>query len=199
MGSGQSRESREIAKPKREIAKPKREIAKPKRARLAKERVVQERTTGRVGNPSVVLKHPERALTPTQIRAINAANPTPGKGPVIKRRQSKATIRSAQTFQMPPPPEFQPVKLLPPNMENKIPDMRVSEICVAGHKLKKTGGNHWCLYLVVGEKESVWIDASPSFIFTKTGGQKANIAVSYVTYAQSNQASRAVVFTPLPG
>jgi hypothetical protein len=61
-----------------------------------------------------------------------------------------------------------------------------------GHSLLSHGGNHWCLYLQVGETQSVRIDVVPSYTQPSTilqGGSKANIVISYLEYVVSNSAT----------
>ncbi|KAL4790528.1 hypothetical protein BDV19DRAFT_402002 [Aspergillus venezuelensis] len=82
---------------------------------------------------------------------------------------------------------FQPVHFVPKGRQAQMLEIPVHAIIAAPHS-KKTGTNHWCLYLMTSERISVRIDCQPSYCVPSTvlsGGSKANLIVSELPYVLS--------------
>ncbi|KAH8429177.1 uncharacterized protein LDX57_006846 [Aspergillus melleus] len=74
-------------------------------------------------------------------------------------------------------------------------DQVVRWVDAVGHDRLPKGGNHWCLYLRVGESRSVRVDITPSYVVPSIsipGGSKANMIVSLLDYGVSRSAQKVV-------
>ncbi|KAJ5683339.1 hypothetical protein N7462_006504 [Penicillium macrosclerotiorum] len=99
-------------------------------------------------------------------------------------------------------PAFKPLLFVPAGQQNEIMAKVIWWVDAACHERLPKGGNHWCLYLRVGENLSVCIDITPSYTVPSTlipGGSKANMIVSLLDYAISPSAQKIVKFDVMHG
>lgn len=99
-------------------------------------------------------------------------------------------------------PAFQPLRFVPAGQQNEIMAKAIWWVDVVGHNRLPKGGNHWCLYLRVGENRSVCIGITPSYTVPSTsipGGSKANMIVSLLECAVSLSAQKVMKLDVLRG
>ncbi|KAJ5803801.1 uncharacterized protein N7518_000104 [Penicillium psychrosexuale] len=92
-------------------------------------------------------------------------------------------------------PSFQPVRFIPSAEKEDMLNSTVLFLYAVGHQPLSEGGNHWCLYLGVGDGRSVCIDATPSYnvpAIKMPGGLKAFMLISLLSYIYSELAEKAV-------
>ena len=92
-------------------------------------------------------------------------------------------------------PSFQPVRFIPSAEKEDILNSTVLFLYAVGHHPLSEGGNHWCLYLDVGDGGSVYINATPSYnvpAIKMPGGSKAFILISLLPYTYSELTEKAV-------
>ncbi|KAL2816597.1 hypothetical protein BDW59DRAFT_9544 [Aspergillus cavernicola] len=78
-------------------------------------------------------------------------------------------------------PNFQPLIFIPAGQQNEILHLPVWSLHAVCHERLPQGGNHWSLYLGVGEPRSVHLDITPSYTIPDVsipGGSKAYMVLS---------------------
>ncbi|KAK1149813.1 hypothetical protein N8T08_003364 [Aspergillus melleus] len=92
-------------------------------------------------------------------------------------------------------PAFQPLLFVPAAQQNEMMGQVVRWVDAACHERLPQGGNHWSLYLIIGENFSVRIDITPSYVVPSAsipGGSKANMIVSLLEDAFSRPTEKVV-------
>ena len=114
--------------------------------------------------------------------------------------QSDAVQCTQPVFQWPTPLPFCPIQYIPASESDTIPQWPVRTVNVTAHVLLPNGGNHWCFYLEVDNRISVWIDPSPTGPpgTVIQGGTKANIIVSRLEDPISEQAQHTSTLNVAP-